>query len=39
MSKDDWAEMKKNSAFYLVGIMKEFVNGCLGYRDLPKFHS
>ena len=31
--------VEKFSAFYLVGIAKEFVNGHLGSRDLPKYHS
>ena len=29
----------KFSAFYLVGIVKEFVNWCLGGRDLLQYHS
>ena len=39
VSKDDLMDLKKYSAFYLVGIMKELVNWHLGSKDLTKYHS
>ena len=39
VSKDDCEDLKTFLPFYLVGIMKEFVNWHLGSRDLTKYHS